>query len=520
MKIISIMILALTPVCLAQSPGEVVGTTYFDMQENGSGTNRIVIAPDGGVHVCWTKGTAFPRPRYEYYNYRYPEGNWMGSSAISDINGSGFGNIGLGPDDCIAIFYHAADQMDIYVSTSCGGYYDYLLPDTNSTWPKGAVSPDGRFHVIAARHQDYMEDRIIMYNTSDDFGETWPLWTRIDSIASMLWTINTSRISERTAIVEGIPVSQDPYPLDIGCIISENGVNWDISDWRMITDYGGSQTGAFIDVELIFDNSDYLHVIWNTFNTAGEDNSSTLWHWSEETDEISQIAYFGHVGCEPGTHNLALCKMSLGIDTDNNLFCVWTGFSSADASAGGYCNGDLYMSYSMDGGLIWADYQNITNSQTPGCPPGDCDSDNWASMAETVDENLRVFYVNDKDAGAAPVGEGEATNSPMLYLEIPNPTLTNIVEDITRPENFDILSAYPNPFNAKTTIKFSLSETAAIKLEIFDITGRLVRTLANSEFPAGENSVVWDAENSSSGVYFAKLSTPIGNTAKKLVLLK
>ena len=181
--------------------------------------------------------------------------------------------------------------------------------------------------------------------------------------------------------------------------------------------------------------------------------------------------------------------MSLGVDPDNNLFCVWTGFNSSDHSDEDfadhyYCNGDLYMSYSMDGGTNWAQYENITNTQTPNCQAGDCDSENWATLAESVDDYLRVFYVWDKDAGAAPIGEGEATNNPMIYLEIPNPTMTNL------------------------------------KLKIFDIVGRLVETLADAEFPAGENSVLWDAENHSSGVYFSRLSANTYTASKKLVLLK
>jgi hypothetical protein len=289
----------------------------------------------------------------------------------------------------------------------------------------------------------------------------------------------------------------------------------------MITDYEGSSISAFADVDLVFDNDDYLHVVWNTRGIQESyPNASTLWHWSDETGEISQVAHFSHVECDPESWNLALCKMSLGVDSDNNLFCVWTGFSSNDASAGGYCNGDLYMSYSLDCGLTWAEYQNITDSPSPGCPPGNCDSDHWATLAEVVDDYLRVFYVNDKDAGAAPLWEGESTLNPMIYLEIPNPTLTRNEENISLPDDMAMLSACPNPFNAQTTIGFSLAEQSHIKLEIFDIAGRLVETIAEGEFPAGENSVIWEAIDHSSGVYFAKLSSSSGNTAKKLVLLK
>jgi hypothetical protein len=515
-----VIFLAVIPaISFAQWQGETVGSTQYDMQEMWSGTNRISIASDEGIYVCWTKALSFPRPRYVYFNYRDPGGYWWEEMQISLDDGSGFCCIDEGPDGCTYIFYHVADQGIIHVASSCVPYDDFSLPDTSSLWPKAAIAPSGRFHVISARTAE--DAMVIMYNTSTDFGETWPQWVRVDYLETNIWAVNASSISERTAIVEGIPVPGEDGQFDIGYIISEDGVNWDPSDWHMITDYRDTAIGAWADVDLLFDNDDYLHIIWNTWEIHEPfPNSSTLWHWSEETGEISQIAYFDQVSCDPGWWSFALCKMSLGLDPDDNLFCVWTGFASDDSSAEGYCNGDLYMSYSMDDGLIWADYENITNSQTPDCAPGECDSDHWATLAEQVDDYLHIAFIFDKDAGAIPYDEGSVTENPVLYLEVPNPARTGIAEKEILPENLTLFSSYPNPFNAKTTIKFSLAEAANVKLQIFDIAGRLVETVTDTEFPAGENSVVWDAGKMTSGVYFARLSSPAENKAQKLVLLK
>ncbi len=510
-----IILAAMTTLCMAQFPGEIAGWTQYDMQEIGSGSNRVVVDSEGGIHVCWMRATPLGNV---YYNYRNPEADWQGPFQISP-DGGGYCNIDLGPDDCIAIFYHYDGQ--IHVATTCDGSDDHVLPDTSSYWPKGSIAASGRFHVISGRTPYYDDAVILMYNTSTDFGETWPTWVRFDSLNTYLWSINSSEISERTAIVEGVPISDDGVQYDIGYTISDDGVNWDMSDWHMITDYRDSGTSARADVDLLFDNDDYLHVIWNTWEIQEPFvNGASLWHWSEETGEISQITYFDHVTCEPGAWNFALCKMSLGVDPDDNLYCIWTGFTSEDYSAGGYCNGDLYMSYSVDGGLTWSGYEGVTNSPTPGCVPGECDSDNWATLAEMVGEYLHIFYVNDKDAGAMPLSEGTVTDNPVLYLEVPNPARTGIAEKETLPENLTLFSNYPNPFNARTTIKFSLAEAANVKLQVFDIAGRLVETLADCEFEAGENSVTWDAVDYPSGVYFVRLVSGLGAHAKKIVLLK
>lgn len=516
--IIFLLIWAAT--CPAQSPGEVVGTTYHELQDIGSGTNRMVLMPEGGLYVCWTKSFENPYPRHVYFNHRDLNGAWSQEMPISSDNSSGFCCIDVGPNNFAYVFYHVADGGIIHVATAGFPYYDYALPDSSLHWAKGAISESGRFHVLSTRSVDY-DDDVIMYNTSTDYGERWPSWVRMDSLNTYISVLNASDNSERTAIVEGIPISEFEGQFDIGYAISEDGINWDISDWRMITDYDNESIGAFCDVDLLFDQDDYLHVIWNTMDSQEPlSNASILWHWSEETGEISQIADFGPVECDPGTWNLALCKMSLGIDEDDNLFCVWTGFSSEDASAGGYCNGDLYMSYSVDGGLDWAAPVNITDSQTPDCVPDECDSDNWATMAEKVDEDLRIFYMNDKDAGATVYYEGEATINPMLYLEVPNPTMTGIAEHSTIPRNFAYLGNYPNPFNGQTIIRFSLDVPAEIRIEIFDILGRLIEPLADGEYPAGENCVVWDAGNRPSGIYFVRVSSTEGMNYSKLSLLK
>jgi len=84
---------------------------------------------------------------------------------------------------------------------------------------------------------------------------------------------------------------------------------------------------------------------------------------------------------------------------------------------------------------------------------------------------------------------------------------------------------YPNPFNPTTTIAFSLKERGAASLEIYDVSGRLVRTLAAEELPAGSHVKVWDGRDnagqaSASGVYFYKLAVTGFSQTKKMVLLK
>jgi len=88
------------------------------------------------------------------------------------------------------------------------------------------------------------------------------------------------------------------------------------------------------------------------------------------------------------------------------------------------------------------------------------------------------------------------------------------------PAAFDIVSAYPNPFNAQTIINYNLSSAGSVTLDIYDLLGRKVQTLAEGYQAAGNHQVTWNAESVSSGVYFAKLSANDQTQSQKLVLLK
>jgi hypothetical protein len=84
---------------------------------------------------------------------------------------------------------------------------------------------------------------------------------------------------------------------------------------------------------------------------------------------------------------------------------------------------------------------------------------------------------------------------------------------------------YPNPFNPSTTIRFSLPTEQNVRLEVYDMTGSLVKTLLNEALRAGNKEVVWDGTNAAggkvaSGMYMYRLSAGNFVSAKKMILVK
>ena len=88
------------------------------------------------------------------------------------------------------------------------------------------------------------------------------------------------------------------------------------------------------------------------------------------------------------------------------------------------------------------------------------------------------------------------------------------------PTEFALAQNYPNPFNPSTTIEFALPEKAHVTLEIFNLLGQKVATIADGEFAAGVHAVTWQAENASSGIYFYRLNAGSEAITRKMALLK
>ncbi len=88
------------------------------------------------------------------------------------------------------------------------------------------------------------------------------------------------------------------------------------------------------------------------------------------------------------------------------------------------------------------------------------------------------------------------------------------------PKSFRLYQNYPNPFNPETSIEYSLKKSSNIKVEVFDIAGRIVWVNEVGLKHSGEHSIKFNAENLSSGVYFYKITVGEDFDTKKMVLIK
>ncbi|HEY3251861.1 MAG TPA: T9SS type A sorting domain-containing protein, partial [Ignavibacteria bacterium] len=87
-------------------------------------------------------------------------------------------------------------------------------------------------------------------------------------------------------------------------------------------------------------------------------------------------------------------------------------------------------------------------------------------------------------------------------------------------DKYMLFQNYPNPFNPKTIINYELPITNYVKLVIYDISGREVKTLINEKQNAGRHNIDFDGANLSSGVYFYRLTADEFSETKKMLLVK
>lgn len=103
--------------------------------------------------------------------------------------------------------------------------------------------------------------------------------------------------------------------------------------------------------------------------------------------------------------------------------------------------------------------------------------------------------------------------------------ITGLDEQKEQPTASRLFSAYPNPFNPSTRIRYDLEYGSEVTLTVYDVTGRSISTLVDTKYPTGSYSVKWNGTDNignqvSTGVYFARLQAGDYSQTIKMLYLK
>ncbi len=138
---------------------------------------------------------------------------------------------------------------------------------------------------------------------------------------------------------------------------------------------------------------------------------------------------------------------------------------------------------------------------------------NGERSPEHISVKLDDVHAND-DQGKPIIIQAQACGNPE-WTDIAAATVTQ----------YQLFTNYPNPFNPTTTISYALPAAAQVRIHVFDLTGRLVKTLVDSEQQPGMHSITWDAKDDAgkevaNGMYICRMTAGGEVLHQKMILAK
>ena len=166
---------------------------------------------------------------------------------------------------------------------------------------------------------------------------------------------------------------------------------------------------------------------------------------------------------------------------------------------------DVYMATSYDGGET---FDNFKISESPFRPVhsvflGDyINITAWNGMVYPIWVRMDYF---DRSVWCAVIQDTIATA---------------LHEGVNTIHSFELFQNFPNPFNAETSISFEMERPGKVQVSVYNPTGQLVEILVNSTFSSGRHTIIWDAGDLVSGLYFYRIRAGGYTTMKKCLLIK
>ncbi|MCX6640703.1 MAG: hypothetical protein NTW14_09525, partial [bacterium] len=450
-----------------------IGTTWYDIQANGTQGRSIVKDASGGFHFTWMNGlVSGAATRRVYYNYVTGTAQTWPAAGIQVDNGirGGFTCMDQAYD---GIAFHAFHETSSGQPVIHSAIANDLAPHTGAflTWPITSTTPmdsliwprmqighlNNRLHFVSTQNTAAAGATQCQYYSYGTFNSgtstiTYPspMWTFIDTTMTVAVDVGTSNTSDKMAFAWTRPrlsyggTAYTQFNNDIYYLIDADGLNPNFSQKINLTNFVPPNLSylpdttradmdtlrAYTDANVFIDNSDYVHIAFTTpmfYELEGliSTASSLIWHWSSQfPTEFKMIAngYSDSIYAAPGAWKRTVQRPSMGQAANGNLYCAYQKHinTSTSISQGGFPSGDIFISVSTDGGHNWSVGTNVTNTATAqSAAPGACWSEIEPTMAKVVDNYCHLNYVLDKDAGWVVQTEGAWTLNPVKYHRVP-----------------------------------------------------------------------------------------------------
>jgi len=122
------------------------------------------------------------------------------------------------------------------------------------------------------------------------------------------------------------------------------------------------------------------------------------------------------------------------------------------------------------------------------------------------EENFELYYQEDEKSAEYKLDHSFDFENDLLLGDFMEPVILNLTnnEGEETPQYHYDLRSYPNPFNPETIINYELAKPGQVNIDVYNIKCQKVRNLVNEVKEAGKYSIVWNADDYNSGIYFGK----------------
>jgi hypothetical protein len=196
---------------------------------------------------------------------------------------------------------------------------------------------------------------------------------------------------------------------------------------------------------------------------------------------------------------------SIQLRVNNSTIATWTLTTSmANYTATTSSTGSITVNFTNDasGRDVQCDYIQVNGS---------------TRQAENQSVNT-ALYANGRCGGGSN-SEWMHCNGYIGFGNVPKES-AEFEKTETLPSSFTLQQNYPNPFNPTTDIEYGIPEDSFVKLVVYDLIGREIKTLVEDYKTQGVYTATFDAANLPSGVYFYTLETKGGILTNKMILMK
>lgn len=519
MKKLVLLILVLFVTASAQlGRVETVGYTTYDRQYGGPTVTWCRVNPvANNILVYWMYSNFNPTSdrnmRYNVYDFSIS--NWYWPEGINVfILLSSFGNIDYNPVNGLAtaIAHQRINNVltPIIARESQTGVFEYTQGPSGYQWPLIAIGQNQTAHCLMMKTTSpdslwYFRTGATPINISVTIPPGYPNYnicaSKISNKVIVLWQANND-ISQRRAFYRlsddgGInwqPVTQIPFPPAQGIVPS----------YHISSLFG------------MFDHQDNLHIVASV-SDIGRTIPAQIWHYCPTNAVPWSLVY--HYNAETlaapvGYNALFASRPSLVQNPTNNyLYAVWEQFDSLNyESITNVARADIYVAESPDNGLTWQNHTRLTKPNST--------SKRFPCAGGVINDTLIIAYLIDSLAGFEVYTQGRATRNPIVVQRLKVPLMSGINENSIAQMSSSTLKVKPNPFSSSAVIRYTIANENNAMLEIYDISGRVVKTwkINNSL----DKEIIWSGKNNNNqtvpyGVYFIKLQTENKHIVEKVI---